>query len=510
MPSFNYNFDAINEAFATSKIAILDSMPGSGKTTAIAEYLKAEDQQFNRNVLFVTPFRSEAEHELPANKLTGCNYRFPTDGQGGKVRQLQRMLKDSIVPELGVIDGSRFTATHYCFTSLDSDAYECLAGYTLIIDEALDVAGVFEGVGHYTTKLLEAHGDYDSDTGQFKFNEESWFVSALRDDIVQGVWNKDINYHLLKQVSRGMLYVQNSGGQLYAFRVLPPEIISKAARVIVMTHNFQYSAMECWMRHHNLDYSYINNELLGLKSEGEIKDALTSNIKLIPLTGRLRGLLRPATQASKELYTLGQNSWSQLMSSDDSLDFGNSLKNMVRQKLTMNQNELFWTVPKAHKSFVYKLNSVFKGKPGNAEQIEFDDGYSPELEGYAYENDNSRNTNLVSFTDSYLPSNIKAINGYGHVGNCLYGVNLRYQPNFKNLLIKMYTRSSLTAVTDSQPSIRDMPLGTLIDDTFAFNSLIQFIHRGSIRNGEELKLMVLSYRIEVLLKSFLPNLQYTS
>lgn len=289
MPNQQFNFDAITDALAASNIAILDSIPGSGKTTAITEFLKLEDQPLNRHVLFITPFKSEAEIELPNNKLEGCGYRFPVDGRGGKVRNLAQMLKESLVPDFGgTLDMSRFTATHYCFCSLDSDAYDCLTDYTLIIDETLDVAGIFDGIGHYSIKLLEAHGEFSEESGQFTFTEDSWFKQALNDDVQQNIWNRDINYHFLKQVNKGMLYAQRKDNQLYCFRVLPKEVLSKAAKVIIMTHNFKYSAMDCWMRHHRLEYTYIDNQRLGLKSDEQIKADLVQNINLVSLTSTLK------------------------------------------------------------------------------------------------------------------------------------------------------------------------------------------------------------------------------
>ena len=61
-----YNYRAIEEAWEKSNITVLDSCPGSGKTTAITSFLR--DKELN-HVLFVTPFLSEAEKELPKDGL---------------------------------------------------------------------------------------------------------------------------------------------------------------------------------------------------------------------------------------------------------------------------------------------------------------------------------------------------------------------------------------------------------------------------------------------------------
>lgn len=181
----------------------------------------------------------------------------------------------------------------------------------------------------------------------------------------------------------------------------------------------------------------------------------------------------------------------------------------------MAQDDLFWTVPKDYRGFVTALGPVFKGKPG--QDPEFDDGFDVEQEDYTYGKSNSEMRKKQMFVDSYLPSNIKAINGYGHVTNCLYGVNLHFQPNYKTLLTRMYNQIRLTDLS-TEPvangsvvvqSAQPEGISKAIDDTYALNSLLQFIHRGSLRNGNTMKLLILSERIESLLKTFLPNLRHS-
>ncbi len=84
-----FNYQAIEDAWTKGKIAVLDSMPGSGKTTAVTNYLR--DKELN-HVIFVSPFKSEVEHELPHSKLEGLNYVHPESGKGGKVSQLKELI----------------------------------------------------------------------------------------------------------------------------------------------------------------------------------------------------------------------------------------------------------------------------------------------------------------------------------------------------------------------------------------------------------------------------------
>jgi hypothetical protein len=88
--SQQFNYEALDDAWAKSKVSVLDAMPGSGKTTAVTQYLK--DKELN-HVLFVSPFKSEVEEELPKRKLKGLYYSHPKSGNGGKVIHLSNLIR---------------------------------------------------------------------------------------------------------------------------------------------------------------------------------------------------------------------------------------------------------------------------------------------------------------------------------------------------------------------------------------------------------------------------------
>jgi DNA transposition AAA+ family ATPase len=85
----SFNYQAIEDAWTKGKIAVLDSMPGSGKTTTVTNYLR--ETELN-HVIFVSPFKSEVEQELPKRKLEGLSYSYPQSGRGGKVTHLKELM----------------------------------------------------------------------------------------------------------------------------------------------------------------------------------------------------------------------------------------------------------------------------------------------------------------------------------------------------------------------------------------------------------------------------------
>jgi hypothetical protein len=543
MPHPQYDFTALIEQMQRERILVLDSMPGSGKTTAICEFLRLQNQPLNERVLFVTPFLSEADDELinSERKLAGLNYSATTWGLGGKSDNLARNLEatdtgfDQVVSDHnGTPLNCRFTATHAAFCNMDRNKFDLLENFTVIIDETLDVIQVLSDVGAYSWKVLESVGEFeDGENGYFRLRDENIYLEAknnnffLPANLQHGSKFRDPFHRLLKFAHDRSLYRKSYIPQhdyfvpeavewfglatdiaphLYTYRILPREILSKAKNVIILTHNFKYSAMDCWMHEKNLSYEFIDNDRLGLKSEDTIRDELTAAIKLYKPTSALNGLVRDGVSNGEYTtlkYPLSKSSWMKLLkaeATEDRTTILNSLGYFLRTKFnvtdTQNSN-LFWTVPKDYKDVFTSYSKQFSGF------IEHETEFS-EISEFDIEQEESHATGDISAKKTtFLPCNAKAINTYGLITNCFYGVNLFYPPNVLNLLEQMYGQYEQQ---EGEPLLRSR-----IKDVFAFNALIQFIFRGSIRQSppQEMNLLILADRSEKLLKEFLPNLNYT-
>ena len=168
----SFNYQAIEDAWAKGSIAVLDSMPGSGKTTAITKYLR--DTGLN-HVIFVSPFKSEVEQELPKSKLEGLNYVHPQSGKGGKVSHLKGLMTMGDTSSGNRLH--RITCTHSAFTRLTSESFDQLGHYTLIIDETLDVIRQLDDVRRYSEYMLMGRGAVNPDTKHYQFDDLTWFDS---------------------------------------------------------------------------------------------------------------------------------------------------------------------------------------------------------------------------------------------------------------------------------------------------------------------------------------------
>ena len=478
----SYNYQAIEDAWTKGKIAVLDSMPGSGKTTAVTNFLRDKDLN---HVIFVSPFKSEVEQELPKHKLKGLNYVHPTSGKGGKVTQLKELMTMGDTSSGNRLH--RITCTHSAFTRLTSESFDQLGHYTLVIDEALDVIKQLDDVGLYTEYMLLGRGGFSSDSKHYQLNDQNWFDELHKIDKKlfesQSTTSKskspkkDSMFKLCQIASQNQLYRYSEG---HWFCMLPIELLTRAKRVIVMTHGFENSFMHCWLKLHNVEHHYIDKKELGLLADSTLKSQLKANLKFITLTKKLNDLAE-----TRSFESFSKSHWEQLVTSQEIKDIKASLNHIVKEKLNADASNIFWTCPKDYKGNVEKLVPKLRGKITLQKTLEIAQVNEDFIEDDELgEKDEQKGTTH----SSWLPCNIKARNDFGHITNCLYAFSLNPPPSVLNLLVKT---SGISAKK--------------INATFKLNNLLQFIYRGSIRQNKPMNLCIIPADTRALLDDFLKH-----
>jgi hypothetical protein len=471
-----FNYQAIEDAWDKGKIAVLDSMPGSGKTTAITDYLR--DKELN-HVIFVSPFKSEVEQELPKRKLKGLHYVHPRSGKGGKVTQLKELMAEGDNSSGNKLH--RITCTHSAFTRLTSECFDQLGLYTLVIDETLDVIRQLDDVGRYTEYMLLGRGGFSSDSKHYQLNDQNWFDELHKRDKGDFDTNesvgKDFMFKLCQMAAQKQLYQYCEGNWFY---MLPIELLTKAKRVIVMTHGFENSFMHCWLKHHKVEHHYIDNEKLGLVPEVTLKQQLKSNLKLIELTRKLNDLAE-----TRNFESFSMSHWNQLVKSKEIEDLKASLNHIVKEKLRADASNIFWTCPKKRRADVEKLVPKLRGKITLQKQLEIADVNEDFIEHDDLAESDEQDGKTHS---SWLPCNIKARNDFGHITNCLYAFSLNPPPSLVNLL------TGTSGIGANK-----------IKATFKLNNLLQFIYRGSIRQNKPMNLCIIPADTRALLDDFLKH-----
>ena len=472
----SYNYQAIEDAWTKGKIAVLDSMPGSGKTTAITDYLRKTELN---HVIFVSPFKSEVEQELPKRKLKGLHYAHPHSGKGGKVTQLKELITKGDNSSGNKLH--RITCTHSAFTRLTSESFDQLGHYTLVIDETLDVIRQLDDVGRYTEYMLLGRGTVNSDTKHYQLDEQNWFDELHKRDNGDFANNESAGkvfmFTLCQMAAQKQLYQYCEGNWFY---MLPIELLTKAKRVIVMTHGFENSFMHCWLKHHKVEHHYIDNDKLRLVSEVTLKQELKSNLKLIELTKKLNDLAE-----TRNFETFSMSHWKELVTSKEIEDLKPSLNHIVKEKLRADASNIFWTCPKRYRAEVERLVPKLRSKITLQKALEVAEVNEDFIE---YDNLAESDEQDGKTHSSWLPCNIKARNDFGHITNCLYAFSLNPPPSLVNLL------TGTSGIGANK-----------IKATFKLNNLLQFIYRGSIREKQPMNLCIIPADTRALLDDFLKH-----
>lgn len=236
--------------------------------------------------------------------------------------------------------------------------------------------------------------------------------------------------------------------------VLQPEVITCFQEVTILTYMFEGSIMASWMRLKGIPYSFIDSSCF--HDPAASLAALRDNLIFLEPSRTIKAL---HTKANGE-YTSGAFSVSWYERNQGALD-------TIRRSLSSTAKKL----PKSDKIFW----TTFKK-------------YEEQLQGSRYTRPEVKKEGAKKILVSpFVPKNMRASNEYRDYNTCFYCCNI-----YPHTVIQNYLKAH----------------GVEIDkDVFALSEIVQFIFRGSIRQGKKMKLLVLSDRMRNLLQDFVGTTQ---
>jgi hypothetical protein len=225
------------------EILVIDSLPGSGKTTYIIDLLKKENKQF----VYVTPLLSETErimNEIP-NTFTP---------KGIKHLSFNSML----------VNGYNIATTHSLFLQLN-DTW-VLDNTTLVIDEALDCIEVYPLSKGKIKDLLSRSISIGED-GKLIWIGDITEYSQKGDSEVYAIYSACLN---------DCAYLINNNVVIVE---LSPKLLSKFSKVYILTYNFASSLFASWLTKHCIIARYLRPKLL--KTDSEIKEQMKDLVSFV-------------------------------------------------------------------------------------------------------------------------------------------------------------------------------------------------------------------------------------
>jgi hypothetical protein len=201
---------------------------GSGKTTWALNYINEapEDKKF----IYITPFLSEVDRVLTSVKKR----KFIQPNNKNTERRKLRSLKELIVSGMDIV------ATHSLFQTADDELIELLtgAGYTLILDEVMDVIEQADISKLDIRTLLTA--------GHIEVIDDK--VHWITDEYVDG---RFMDIKLLAKA--GNLFMIDGEFLIWCF---PPKVFEAFDSVITMTYLFNGQLQRCYFDLYKIPYEY--------------------------------------------------------------------------------------------------------------------------------------------------------------------------------------------------------------------------------------------------------------
>lgn len=208
-----------------AEINIVDSPMGSGKTTAIINYINSNP---TRKYIYIAPFLSEGERIK--SHCSSLNFCAPSE-LFSKTADLKNLISD----------GKNIVSTHALFKLIDNSTIDLLKSkdYVLIMDEVIDIVDI-TSISEEDRKLLLDSNFLEVDSN----NKLHWNAPSYT-----GKFND------IKQMAKtDKLFLFDEKIIIWQF---PVEAFEGFKDVYILTYLFSGSKLKSYFDTYNLKYSYF-------------------------------------------------------------------------------------------------------------------------------------------------------------------------------------------------------------------------------------------------------------
>lgn len=401
-------------------IKVCDAIMGSGKSqSAIAHMNEHKDQKF----VYITPYLDEAERiknacpELrfiePSNKIPEYGFR--------KINHTASLLEE----------GRNITTTHTAFKFYNENMIGSIQkhGYTLIIDEALDILRDTIYNKDDIDMLLKA-GYIVKDGDSYKGTDLPYEGDRMRE-----------LYHSLK--CNNLVEVAKKAGKYnYYYWATPFDVLKSFKQVFILTYMFECQEMKYYLDLHNIPYEYIG------VARDENGFRFSDTMEYIPeytktLSQKIHIFDNDKLNSVGDKKCSLSASWFDKKNNDKKEILRKHLYNYIRNYTNARSEDVMWTTYSGNVNFL-------RGK---------------------------------GYTKQHTPFNLRAKNDYRDKTVLAYCVNVFPNPNKVNYFFKY---------------------GIEYDaDGYALSTMVQWIWRSAIRDGQEIWIYIPSKRMRELLENWI-------
>ena len=417
-------------------MTIVDSIMGSGKTEAMLETIRKDKK---RRFFFVTPYLREILRVIDS---TDGRLKQPPDIVLSKLTFLHELLRK----------GESVAVTHVLFLKATKETEQLIrdGGYTLIIDETLDVNQDYnERIKAFDDKTV-------------KKSEIDWLIKeklSSVDDRFNLTWNssetKGFRYSEIVRMSEEGTLRCVDGSLIWEF---PVSVIKAFEKAYVLTYNCIGTVFDSYLKLHGLEYDLLSArrtksgafELCPYADDLDIRKELSKRISVYE---------GPYNRIGEKHYDLSVSDLTG-MCADEIKEVKKCMRN-VNNGFGGGSSGLMFTTSMKN-DFYHKL------EPGGFKYTR-----RPSKAELALPEDEQRTFRC------FVPCNMRATNDFSDRYKTMFVLN-----SFLNPVMKKYYYD----------------LGVPVDENvYATNLLIQWLWRSRIRLGEQICAYVPSSRMRDLL-----------
>lgn len=416
---------------------------GSGKTSAMINKVNAD---IENNYIYVTPYLKEIERFI---EKTEHRFKQPFNIEGnGKLDYLHKLLAA----------GKDIATTHALFLMATAETVQLIheGGYTLILDEAIDIFKEYN-------EVVKALDNKIVNKGDVRWLQQEGYITVSLDDYSvhwSGSATDDFHYSEIERLAKnGNLRCIDD----VLYWEYPTEIFHAFKDIYILTYLFQSTMLSSYMVIYGFQYSKMSAE------RGE-----DGNYRLCQYNDSIEGRRAKAPFINiydGELNRLGHkhNSFSVNWLKGRNAEQVREIKNAMRSykgQTDAKTSSVMWTTTKKD-DFYRKLEKIKGFK--YVRQLSADDQKLPEQEKKKLQ--------------CFVACTARATNDFSDRTTLLYLIN-RYLP----------------PETEKYFSRRGSPVN---EEAFATSEMIQWIWRSAIRNDQKINLYIPSSRMRKLLTSWL-------
>lgn len=449
-------------------IRVVDAIMGSGKTEAAIAFINQNPQG---PYLYITPYLSEAQRvkvSCPEAYMVTPKPGVSTykDGMKNKSSHLYELLQNK----------RNVVTTHAMFLKRPHEIIELVkdGGYTVIIDQALDVF-TKQKVSSADIQIMKDAGHLEQGKDQSMHRTDKPYEGGRLSPVFEIAGANDI--------LRTVVESRDKKTSIY-FWASSCHAIAEAKQVYILTYMFPYQDLRYYCDVHHIEYEYIG---VRQTKAGAYQFCSLKDSTIPEYVNHLKELITIFADDASDKDSRYFNNYcydgrsgkqpENFLSSTFCQKRHDILKTDMRDRLIRYFCTRFKTMPSSVKAWAAYQNA-------GDDDFAYDDNYS-NVSANGRAKGARQCLSHQSYRKHFIPFNMRASNAYSKKTILAYVVNVYPHPTKVN-----YIQSQ--GVEYNQ-------------DGYALSVMVQWIWRSAIRNGQPITIWVPSVRMRRILKEWLEH-----